>query len=226
VAALFEPPRAKPPAFMTTEAWETRMLSTGAAAWADLRRAPANVIEPTEALRAALPTTEGACAMVEPYPELYVRIEDLVGHVRDTLWEHELLDRNLSDRLDAYASFVGGLERSCFGIFGAGTLVEISRAADGRAISTMGFDDPQPFIAAAFSDLSTGIAIDVGLGRPDLLYLEVEQDGETTTFGGVISSFYEIERRVETARRLGSWERQFETGSPERPRWAMEFVEE
>ena len=204
------------------------MLSTGAAAWADLRRAPANVTEPTGALRAALPVAEGACAMVEPYPELYVRIEDLTGHVRDTLWEHELLDSDLADRLDAYAGFIGGLERSCFGIFGGGTLVQISVGADARPTgdgqSTA--SDPQPFVATAFSDLATGIAIDVGLGRPDILYLHVPQDGETMMFGGVISSFYEVEREVSTVRRLGSWERQFDASPPERPRWALEFVEE
>ena len=204
------------------------MLSTGAAAWADLRRAPASVAEPTGALRAALPATEGACAMVEPYPELYVRIEDLTGHIRDTLWEHELLDRELADRLDAYASFIGGLERSCFGIFGGGTLVQISVGADARAVggAQASASDPQPFVATAFSDLSTGIAIDVGLGRPDILYLHVPGDDGVTMFGGVISSFYEVEREVSTVRRLGSWKRQFDESPPERPRWALEFVEE
>lgn len=233
ISALFEPPRASRPDYMTTEAWETRMLSTGAAAWADLRRAPASVEEPTEALRAALPATEEACAMVEPYPELYVRIADLVGHVRDTLWDYELLDRDLSHRLDAYGSFVGGLERSCFSIFTRGTLVQISVGADARAdaVERRGPSDPQPFVATAFSDFSTGIAIDVGLGRPDILYVEVEQDGGASMFGGAISSFYEVEREVTTERRLGSWERQFEAGAgrpqpPERPVWALEFVEE
>ncbi len=229
VAALFERPRGQRPSYMKTDAWETRMLSTGAAAWADLRRAPANVTEPTRALRAALPVTEGACAMVEPYPEMYVRIEDLIGHVRDTLWEHELLDRGLADRLDAYAGFIGGLERSCFAVFGGGTLVQISAGADARTADggERSAYDPQPFVATAFSDLATGIAIDVGLGRPDILYLRVPQDGgETTMFGGVISSFYEVEREVSTVRRLGSWERRFDGSPPERPRWALEFIEE
>jgi len=228
ISALFESPRGSRPSYMRTDAWETRMLSTGAAAWADLRRAPALVAEPTSALRAALPITEGECAMVEPYPELYVRIEDLIGHVRDTLWKYELLDRDLADRLDAYAGFIGGLERSCFGVFGEGTLVQIATGADARATDS-GEDpsfDPQPFVATAFSDLSTGIAIDVGLGRPDILYLRVPNGGETTMFGGVISSFYEVERQVSKVRQLGSWERQFDEFPPERPRWALEFIEE
>ncbi len=233
VAALFEPPRDSRPTYMRTDAWETRMLSTGAAAWSDLRRAPASVVEPTRALRSALPVTEGECALVEPYPELYVRIADLVGHVRDTLWEHELLGRHLAERLDAYEGFIGSLERSCFSIFSRGTLVQISRGADARTVEDgdARMSDPQPFVATVFSDLSSGIAIDVGLGRPDILYLEVEQNGETSVFGGVISSFYEVEREVTTERRLNAWERRFhgEPGRPqppERPRWVLEFVEE
>ncbi len=233
IAGLFGPAPDTRPDYMRTEAWESRMLSTGAAAWVDLRRAPARVAEPTRALRAALPSGEGSCAMVEPYPELYVRIDDLVGHVRDTLWEHELLSRDLAQRLDAFAGFIGGLERSCFGLLTPGTLVRISSGSGdvGDVDAPVAESDPQPFISTAFGDLSTGIAVDVGLGRPDLIYLDIGEGGEKTVFAGVISSFYEVERELATERRLGTWERRFASdattlGPPERPRWALEFVEE
>ncbi len=230
ISALFEPTREQRPPYMRTGAWEMRMLSTAAAAWADLRRAPANVTEPTRALRAALPVAADACAMVEPYPELYVRIEDLVGNLRDTLWEHDLLDRKLKDRLDAYAGFIGGLERSCFGVFGAGVLAQISSASeppDRRASSIrVSARDQQAFIATAYSDLSTSIAFDVALGRPDIIYIRFDQGEGPTLFGGVISAFYELEHDAGAALSIEDWSARLGRNTAVRPRWVLEFVEE
>ncbi|MCD4690221.1 DUF3160 domain-containing protein [bacterium] len=233
IAALFEPTTETRPPYMQTDAWDMRMLSTAAAAWADLRRAPANVAEPTRALRAALPTAqEGACAMVEPYPELYVRIEDLIGHVRGELWEYDLLDAELRERLDAYAGFVGSFERSCFGVFGAGVLAQISveqgtERRGGRDSRSSGAGlDRQAFITTAYSDLSTRIAIDVGLGHPDIIYVRTLRDGESTLFGGAISSFYEFEREETELRTHEEWLDGLARGTAKQPDWALSFLVE
>jgi hypothetical protein len=239
ISALFEPSRNQLPDFARTRAWETRMLSTAAAAWADIRRAPAGHMDAAFSLRDALSEVESHCLMVEPYPELYVRLRDLLDNLRDKLWENYLLDDSISARMDAYREFIVSVERSC--VAPVGDTTQLGAASDGPMdpASGPGFlggtgraeqrgvpTESVAFVASVYHDFGTGTTIEVAVGDPDLIYVSVGQGEDRLLFGGVISSFYEFKTVGEKALTTKDWLRKLDSSPPPRPQWVMEFLQE
>ncbi len=238
ISALFEPSGNQLPDFARTRAWETRMLSTAAAAWADMRRAPAGHLDPAFSLRGALPEVEGHCLTVEPYPELYVRLRDLLDNLRDKLWKSYLLDDSIAARMDTYRDFLVSLEGACTTPIGYAGQLGAESDAPLKQASGSGFiggvesgrqrrspTESAAFIALVYRDFGTGTVIEVAVGDPDLIYIRVGQGEDELIFGGVISSFYEFKTTGEEALTTDEWLRELD-GSPPRPEWVMVFLEE
>jgi len=239
ISALFEPSGNQLPDFARTHAWETRMLSTGAAAWADMRRAPAGHLDPAFSLRGALPQAEGHCLTVEPYPELYVRLRDLLDNLRDKLWKNYLLDDAIAARMDGYRDFLVSLEGACIAPVGHATELNVTSSDDplkqapglgfigGAVLDRQGgrAAERAAFIAPVYHDFGTGTTIEVAVGDPDLIYISVGQGEDRLIFGGVISSFYEFKTAGEEALTTEAWLRELD-GSPPRPQWVSGFLEE
>ena len=214
------------------------MLSTAAAAWADIRRAPAGHLDPAFSLRGALPEMEGYCLAVEPYPELYVRLRDLLDNLRDRLWKNYLLEDSIAARMDAYRDFLVSLEGACIVPVGGTTQLDaasddpLEQAFSSGFLGRAGFDEERgapseraAFIAPVYHDFGTGTTIEVAVGDPDLVYITVGQGEDGLIFGGVISSFYEFKTIEQDALTTEGWLRELDS-SPPRPQWVMGFLEE
>ncbi len=239
ISALFEPSGKQLPDFARTRAWETRMLSTAAAAWADIRRAPAGHLDPAFSLRDALPEVEDHCLVVEPYPELYIRLRDLLDNLGDKLWESYLLDDSISVRMGSYREFLVSLEESCVLPVGATTRLGAVRGGSPDQASDPSFlggvereeqrgapVERAAFIASVYHDFGTGTIIEVAVGDPDLIYVSVGGGEDRQLFGGVISSFYEFKTVGRKPLTTEDWLKKLDSSLPPRPQWVMEFLQE
>lgn len=235
ISALYEGPPTGAPGFMRGPAWDAKVLSTGAAAWVGLR------------YQASCASVSGALAsfdaaweadrppLVEPYPDLYARLRELVQNLRDRLWENYLIDEEIDADLERYSAFLTSLERlAAEAVAGEGTGSEL---ADFRRAVRL-FSDPAsrrlsiedtaavPACSAlAYSDIASGRLLEVAVGYPDIIYVRVDVGEGPTVYGGVVFSFFEFEREGEGDLRGERWPSVLRASEPERPPWVDRFLQ-
>jgi hypothetical protein len=234
ISALYEGPPAGAPQFMRGAAWDAKALSTGAAAWVGLRyqASCASVSGALAAFEAAWDSTSPP--LVEPYPELYARLRELVENLRDRLWEHYLIDEEIDADLERYAAFLTSLERLAAGGgsgrdgTGAGDYrAAVRRFSDpaGRRLSIEGVEGSPACSALAYSDIASGRLLEVAVGYPDVIYVKPDTGGDSAVYGGVVFSFFEFDRKGEAELNAERWPKVLDAGTPERPRWVDRFLE-
>lgn len=240
ISALYEGPPAGAPPFTRDPAWDAKVLSTGAAAWVGLR------------YQASCASVSGALAsfdaaweadrppLVEPYPELYGRLRELVENLRDRLWEHYLIDEGIDADLSRYTMFLTSLERLASGAsFGGEERAADRQNADYRS-AIRRFSDPAsrrlsieealraggPACSAlAYSDIASGRFLEVAVGYPDIIYVKADVGDGPAVYGGAVFSFFEFDRGEERELAGEQWPSVLEKGVPDRPPWVDRFLE-
>jgi hypothetical protein len=235
-AVLRSPPEGAP-AFMTTEEWGSRMLSTGGASWALHRHTPPSrglsVSQDAPALASVSPP------YVEPYPDLYVRLRELLENLRDRLWEHYLIDDRTYSWFSEYCVLLTSLERVArteleYGTLGGAALGLGDHGASLRRLagsSPGGRGNPggharssMAFAIDAYKDFTSGRILEVAVGVPDLIYVLIDEPGGPTVYGGAILSYYEYEREDESGLLGDGWHAMLRNGKAERPHWVDRFL--
>jgi hypothetical protein len=223
---LFGQPESGAPDYVRSESWEAKELSTAAAAWALMRNTWDQTTLAETGVRSMSPETR---CLVEPYPELYVRLSELIDHASDRLHEHYLLNDDIDESLDAQRavltqlesaarSQLRGVEPVAAGPDGGGSASTLADAVLGRSKS----GPPVAFSAVAYEDEVSNAVLEVVLGGPDVLFVR-SSDG--TVFAGAVFSFYEYEREDASSTRGPEW------GTPhpmagDRPGWTSRFIVE
>lgn len=237
IGALLEAPGEGAPLFMMNDAWALKMLATCAAAWGEQRIDPVLVASAQTEARAGGPLR---AVYVEPYPELYERLRDLLEHVRDTLWEHYLLDDELEAALSEHAGFLtalGAASRRALAGESAGndvlnkerysakmrSLVDLSPETMSELGS--GCCSSLAFTALGYRDFVSGRFLEVAGGDPDMLYIIVPTDGGPRVYAGAVYSFYEFARDAGPQMTVEEWRGwMHRRRAPERPGWVGRYL--
>jgi hypothetical protein len=236
LSALLRAPPEGAPAFMLSGAWEAKTLSTCTASWASLRQHSGDGTRAFKPARAeALPGQ--TVPLVEPYPELYARLREVVGHLRDKLWEHYLLDDELAQRFDAQIRLLTSLEESALALLSGGPPPQ-PRAVLSRYVGRLASPAAAPSISARttragrrdlafsvpiFENVSSAEVREIAVGDPDFIYVAVDVEGERVVYGGAIQAFYEFERRATSPGDEGHRSR-LDQGGTARPSWVRRFL--
>lgn len=232
--AMIGGPPAGAPDFMRSAAWDAKTLNTASASWACLRRG----------CFASSPAGEGTArsaagpGFVEPYPELYVRLRELLYHLRDHLWDHYLLDEDLNGAILSHCEFLTTLERwSISYLEGAGvSTVPPAVAAYHRTLASSGRVPGVPVapassgpsgtasVAVAHTDFTSGRDFSVGLGAPDIIVARASLSGGPVVCRGAVLSFYEFSSSSEERVTDDEWAALVHSGAVERPVWVDRYL--
>jgi len=170
-------------------------------------------------------------SLVEPYPLLYSRLRELVEHVRDRLWENNLLDDRLASLLSSHRDFLTSLETLSEDALSREAPRQDSRGSIGGRPTGPGRGGPaargalgDAFVAPVFEDLVSGRSLAAAVGRPDDIRVVVRDgEGEGTVYGGAVFSYYEFEAGPEERLTPGEWwVRRLESAPPAARPWWLE----
>ena len=199
-------PKGVPP-LMDSYAWNLRALSTGAAAWS-IERFPAGRVRGTEPSPSPPPPLDTSMRpYVEPYPDLYQRLRELLENLRDQLWENYLLDDAMFATFNEYCIFLTSLERisrsalagedvrPATGKLGshARTLARFAATTVEESTGTTGAVPSVAFSGVVYRDITTQKILQVGIGGPDIIYVLMETPDGPAVYGGAIFAFYEYQ---------------------------------
>lgn len=233
LSALERPRPAVAPRYSTSTAWGYKELSTGGAAWAVIRYRAADSVLSRGPQRSFPEGGAAATVTVEPYPELYSRLRELLENLRDRLWEHYLLDDATDARLSETAELLRVLEQASEGILANGDPGPAGRAlvgyADILADLIGGESGRRPGEAAcvltssvAYEDLDTGRILQNAVGTPDVIYVLSEDGG--TVYAGAVYSFFEMELRDRRELASAGWPTELLSCPVNRPYWAGRYL--
>ncbi len=208
------------------EAWDAKELSTASAAWALMRNPWGRDGGRGELAR--LGDVEDVACLVEPYPEVYRRLVELIDHTSDRLLDDYLLSDDIDAVLRQERATLSRVEQAATaqldGRMPTCPANSTSRPSSALADAVLGRAPTGPelaFTATAYMDTGTEESLDVAVGMPDVIYVRAP-DG--TMYAGAVFSFYEFER--DAGERAVDWERMLESGSAERPDWTARFLVE
>lgn len=209
------------------DSWDAKQLSTALAAWALMR----NEWDESEPAGAGerLTSAESLC-LVDPYPELYLRLSELIDHASDRLLEHYLLRDDIAEALDDQRATLSRLESAARaqleggetapgvvdGSFGCAPLDAVLGAIPrGRAVA---------FAATAYENPTSGNLLEVAVGRPDIMYVRQGAGNAARIFAGAVFSFYEFEREDTLADEAPYRPGRPVTDGAARPAWTSRFL--
>ncbi len=236
LSALEKPLQAGAPEFALGTRWGLKELSTGGAAWAAVRYKAGDVVLTAGAAAPPSPGTASP-AFVEPYPDLYSRLRELLGNLRDRLWEHYMRDDEIDSNIAALEGLLLELERASEHVLAegapgapgaalsnyAGTLSHLVGAESDRSPGTPGcvlLSD------AAYIDLDTGRVLENAVGTPDIIYVLAGPEGARTVYAGAVYSFYETETQGLDNLKTAGWPSELTACPIARPYWVSRFLVE
>ena len=221
------------PGFMQSSAWTTKSLMTILGSWSELRH---DTILYAKQSGTRLTSISYPEHYVEPYPDLYARLQSLSTMLRDGLATRGLLipelDTKLQDLTNIYAnlsslsikelenqkltqeeySYIGSIfhRLSSISDFNKDVFDNITSEADSQ----------MAIIADVHTDPNTGKVLEVGTGQPFIIYVIVQDHTGALrlTVGGTYS-YYEFQWPLTDRLTDETWHDMLASGSPVLPDW-------
>lgn len=232
------------PKFMQSTTWIDKELQSTLGSWAELRH---DVIlyakqSATPLAMAALPPQpQFTYGYVEPYPEVYARIEEMMKDLRNNLDRLGIAPEGVPEKLQSFENLLAKLKKISEKeledkilsdeeyqlIWHIGSWLASLKQFPPEIMEkiTSGTDERMDLIADVHTDLSTGQVLEEGVGSPFNIFVIVEDGkGKRLCQGGVFS-YYEFKHPVEDRLTDEKWQ---EMGAkrqrPPQPDWVEGFT--
>ncbi|MEA3343445.1 MAG: DUF3160 domain-containing protein, partial [archaeon] len=224
------------PAFMQTEAWQDKELTTALASWAELRHDTILYAKQSYTMpgTTSMPPREPeVVGYVEPVPEFYNRLLALTRMTINGLDEMAVLDDTSKRRLQSLESI---LER----------LVQISKdELENKELTQGDYDFIKNFekqlkgviadvdeksqkttiIADVHTDGNSGKVLEEGVGYVDLIIVAYKvPDGRILIGAGPVMTYYEFKHPMDDRLTDEKWRQTLDQNPPEKPGWAASFT--
>ncbi|UCG92435.1 MAG: DUF3160 domain-containing protein [candidate division WOR-3 bacterium] len=218
-------------------AYQDKCLQTALGSWAELRHDTILYAKQsyTAEITAIRPKPELVRGYVEPIPECYKRLKQLVDMSRTELEQQAFLDETVELKFIEFSRLLENLERIAQSEIENKTLTEddyrfiqhIGSALEGietfpAAAYTTETDERAALIADVHTDINTKQVLEVGNDVPALLYTVVEMNGTQQLFIGGVYDYYEFLQPM--GERLTDEEWQKLSPKPAKPDWIEFFV--
>ncbi len=231
------------PRFMKNKLWLDKELQTSLGSWTELRHDTILYAKQSYAMltRARPPQPELTYGYVEPYPEVYRRVQGMMTDLRINLADlgidiPEIAERiqgfeEVLDRLSAISekelSGMGLTEEDYECIWNIGHTLSSLKQFPPQIMEkiTSGTDERMDIIADVHSDLNTKQVLEEGVGSPFDIYVIVEDvKGYRLCRGGVFS-YYEFKHPMDDRLTDEKWQEMGKEGKrPEQPPWTQTFI--
>ncbi len=225
------------PGFIQGKAWTRKQLATALASWAELRHDTILYVKqsytPTE--RAMPPVARAG--YVEPYPETYRRIANMVQKMRTELGALGVMPEGLERNYRMFEETVRELERTSRRQLAGESLPETEHQRIRRAPARLRAatqlparlreeilsetDSRMALIADVHTDNNTRQVLEEGVGHPFLLTVRMDVNGRPVTLKGGVFSYYEFKHPMEERLTDEAWQKMLgdEGSRPAMPGW-------
>ncbi len=240
---LLSPSEGNVPSFMGNKAWTGKVLQTALGSWTELRHDLTLYTKQSytmigTALSTQLQLTYG---YVEPYPEVYARVRDMIERMKKGLVLRGFLDKEIQDKLERYEKVLDTLEviaikqltgraltekeyKTIWNIGSAlQSVIVFPRNIMAGIISAT--DDKMAIIVDVHTDTNSGKVLEDAVGFPFIIYVKVLIDGKERIVQGPVFSYYEFKQPISERLSDEKWQEMLEKGKEHTlPKWTRKFI--
>jgi hypothetical protein len=231
------------PTFMHSKAWKSKELNTALGSWAELRHDTILYAKQSYTMLAGglPPQPKLTYGYVEPCPEVYARVREMVEMMRKGLISRKLLDNRIEDNLIRYERLLVILEtiskKELTGkaltedenetIWNIGSLLKSVTKFPDEIMSkiTSGTDERMALIADVHTDPNSGQVLEEAVGFPFIIYVKVSIKGKDQIVQGPVFSYYEFKQPMSDRLTDEKWQSILKAGKePSLPKWTSGFI--
>jgi hypothetical protein len=226
------------PFFMQSEAWVDKQLSTALGSWAELRHD--TILYAKQSYTWELTgMPEVVKGYVEPVPQVYARLASLCKMMIDGLDSRSLLSTLIGSKLNQLFDLLLNLQTiSIKELEGTPLTMEEYLIIDGSGkklgsivampeddLLTSNADDDMAVIADVHTDPNSMTVLEEAVGRPMVIFVAVQIEGQVILTRGGIFSYYEFTWPIDDRLTDEAWQDMLTEGeAPPLPSWTTSFV--
>ena len=234
------------PEFMQNVAWVDKELQTTLGSWTELRHDTILYAKQSYPMAAtAMPSQEPefTYVYVEPYPEVYERIEGMMRDLRNNLEVLGITLKGISEKISSFENLLDKLkiisgkelmqrpltkeEYKLIWNIGANLALMKKFPSEIMKKITSGTDEKIDLIADVHTDPNTKQVLEEGVGSPFNIYVIVEDGKGKRLCRGAVFSYYEFKHPMKNRLTDEKWqEMQEKKERPLQPDWVTSFLGE
>ncbi len=219
------------PGFMQTRAWSAKELNAQAASWTQLTHDTLLYRKQSYTLRLSTPTPSDI-VYVEPVPQLYSRLGDMVEATQKGLEELGIGSDSVFDKLELFGETLGLLERVAIAEMEGtspdskdisslrrfySTLDHLNEMSDGEDTKTI-------LVSDVHTDPNSGMCLQEGVGPVRLIIVVIPTELGNIAATGAVFEHYEFTQPMSDRLTDEQWTTMLEDGTaPEPAPWAQDF---
>ncbi len=219
------------PGFMQTRAWSAKELNAQAASWTQLTHDTLLYRKQSYTIRLSMPTPSDI-VYVEPVPQLYSRLGDMVEATQKGLEELGMGSDLVFDKLELYGGTLEILERVAIAeMEGTSpdsndisslrryyrTIDRLNEMADGEDTKTI-------LVSDVHTDPNSGMCLQEGVGPVRLMIVVIPTEQGNFAATGAVFEHYEFTQPMSNRLTDEQWTAMLEDGTaPEPAPWAQDF---
>ena len=233
------------PEFMQNIAWMDKELQTTLGSWTELRHDTILYAKQsyTMMVKGMPQKPKFTYGYVEPYPEVYERIEEMMGDLRNNLKVLGITPEGIPEKISSFenllAKFKRISEKELMGktltnkeyklIWNIGANLASMKKFPSEIMKkiTSGTDEKIDLIADVHTDPNTKQVLEEGVGSPFNIYVIVEDSKGKRLCRGTVFSYYEFKHPMKDRLTDEKWqEMQKKKERPLQPSWMASFIGE
>jgi hypothetical protein len=233
------------PYFIQSPAWVDKKLQTVLGSWTELRHDTVLYAKQsyTMASKGMPPEPILTYGYVEPYPEVYARLEEMMRDLRNNLITLDLDIEGISEKIKEFEELLDKLkiisEKEIINItlndeeykliWDIGSKLTSLKEFPSQILEkiTSDTDEKMEIVADVHTDVNTGQVLEEGVGSPFNIYVIIDDAWGTRICRGAVFSYYEFKHSIEDRLTDEKWQEMGEKRErPNQPDWVRTFIAE
>lgn len=233
------------PPFMQGLAWIDKELQTVLGSWTELRHDTILYAKQSYTMvgKGMPPEPKLTYGYVEPYPEVYARLEEMMRDLRNNLIVLDLDIEGISEKIKEFEELLGRLkiisEKEISNalldneeyelIWNIGTELTSLKEFPSQILKkiTSDTDEKMEIVVDVHTDVNTGQVLEEGVGSPFNIYVIINDTRGIRICRGAVFSYYEFKHPMEDRLTDEKWQEMGEKRErPNQPDWVKSFVGE
>jgi hypothetical protein len=233
------------PCFMQSPAWIDKELQTVLGSWTELRHDTILYAKQsyTMAGKGMPPEPKLTYGYVEPYPEVYARLKEMMEDLRNNLTVLDLDIEGIPEKIKEFEELLDKLkiisEKEINNISLNNEQYELIWNIGEKLTSLKEFpseilekitsdtDEKMEIVADVHTDVNTGQVLEEGVGSPFNIYVIINDAQGIRICRGAVFSYYEFKHPMEDRLTDEKWQEMGEKRErPNQPNWVKSFVRE
>lgn len=233
------------PYFIQSPAWVDKELQTVLGSWTELRHDTILYAKQsyTMAGKGMPPEPNLTYGYVEPYPEVYARLEEMMRDLRNNFIALDLVIEGIPEKIKEFEELLDKLkiisEKEISNtpldneeyelIWNIGSKLTSLKEFPSQILEkiTSDTDEKMEIVADVHTDVNTGQVLEEGVGSPFNIYVIIDSARGVRICRGAVFSYYEFKHPMEDRLTDEKWQKMGENNErPNQPDWVKSFVGE